>query len=125
MGPYFTPSSLGLLQLLQECGISASPHPQLNYNQRTDALSSKKRHYARSLSADTEERQNLFSLNLVEKLQSLGLHRVAARGMSGHSNAEQQKQISAEVVTKPIHCSDCSQLQKGERIRNCQSHLLS
>ncbi|XP_056891610.1 trafficking kinesin-binding protein 1-like isoform X1 [Takifugu flavidus] len=101
MGPYFTPSSLGLLQLLQECGISASPHPQynLNSNQRTDASSSKKRHDARRLSSDTEETQNLFSLNLVEKLQSLGLHRVAARGMSGHSDAEHQKQKPAEVRT--------------------------
>lgn len=103
MGSYFTPSSLGLLQLLQECGISASPHPQynLNSNQRTDA--SIRRHDARRLSADPEERRNLFSLNLVEKLQSLGLQRVAARGMSGHSDAAQPKQEAAEVLTKPIH----------------------
>lgn len=32
--------------------------------------------------------------------------------------------ISPEVLAKPIYCSDCSELQ-GERIRNCESHLLS
>lgn len=95
---HVTTSSLGLLRLLQERGISAAPHSQYkpNYSHTTDPSGSKDSRKGGLLSADAEEpvtqTQNLFSLNLVEKLQSLGLHRVAARGMSGHSEAERQKQ---------------------------------
>lgn len=80
-------SSLGLLRLLQERGISAAPHSQSdpNYSHTADPSGS------RLLSAEAGG-PNLFSLNLVGKLESLGLHRVAARGMSGHRGAERHKQ---------------------------------
>lgn len=68
-----TSSSIGLVQLLQEQGISGLHYPhQRDYTHVTK---------------DSEERSlgkpgATFSLNLVEKLQSLGLHRVAALGMT-------------------------------------------
>uniref|UniRef100_A0A3B5M4L5 Si:dkey-28e7.3 n=1 Tax=Xiphophorus couchianus TaxID=32473 RepID=A0A3B5M4L5_9TELE len=80
-------ASLGLLELLQQHGISASTDPYSNLHYapppppppppptsavtQTGGLSS---------SSDQSPGSSLFSLNLVEKLQSLGLHRVAAWG---------------------------------------------
>uniref|UniRef100_A0AAV2LK41 Trafficking kinesin-binding protein 1-like n=1 Tax=Knipowitschia caucasica TaxID=637954 RepID=A0AAV2LK41_KNICA len=66
-----SPSGVGLVQLLQERGISASVLPQT----------------CTHLPRDTRERcvgkpAATFSWNLVEKLRSLGLHRVAALGMT-------------------------------------------
>ncbi|KAM9792847.1 trafficking kinesin-binding protein 1 [Neosynchiropus ocellatus] len=70
-------SSLGLMRLLQERGICASQNPGAELPGSTDAQkdagSSGRKVGARSV----------FSLNLVEKLQSLGLHKVAALGMAG------------------------------------------
>lgn len=85
--PYVTTPSLGLLHLLQERGISASPRPHhnLHYSHATNPSGSTERHKAGGLSSHKEGRQNTFSWNLVEKLQSLGLHRVAARGMTDRS----------------------------------------
>lgn len=88
-----TTSSLGLLQLLQERGISASTDPQRNlrYSPRPSHSTSKDK--GGGSSSDREgRRRNVFSLNLVEKLQSLGLHRVAAWGMTGCNEAEREKQ---------------------------------
>lgn len=89
---HVTTSSLGLLRLLQERGISAAPHyhNKPNCSHTTAPSGSKDSRKGGLLSADARG-HNLFSLNLVEKLQGLGLHRVAARGMSGHSEAERQK----------------------------------
>lgn len=89
-----TATSLGLLQLLQDRGISASPHPlhNLPYSHSTNPSGSTAKDRGEGSSSDREGRRNVFSLNLVEKLQSLGLHRVAARGMTGHSEAERDKQ---------------------------------
>lgn len=86
---HVTTSSLGLLRLLQERGISAAPRSQHtpHSSRGTAASGSKDSREGRPPSADAGGRK-LFSLNLVGKLQSLGLHRVAARGMSGHSEAE-------------------------------------
>ncbi|XP_059184383.1 trafficking kinesin-binding protein 1, partial [Centropristis striata] len=77
-------SSLGLLQLLQERGISASPHPQhhLHYRHSAKHSPSTAKDKGGGSPSDSEARRSVFSLNLVEKLQNLGLHRVAARGMT-------------------------------------------
>lgn len=75
-----TTSSLGILQLLQQCGISASLHPQPSAQQRQQ----QQQHGATEGDDGSRDgRRSVFSLNLVEKLQSLGLHRVAAWGMMG------------------------------------------
>uniref|UniRef100_A0A3Q0RDM6 Si:dkey-28e7.3 n=1 Tax=Amphilophus citrinellus TaxID=61819 RepID=A0A3Q0RDM6_AMPCI len=76
-------SSLGLLQLLQERGISASRHPHhnLRHTHSGKPSSSTVSDKGGGSSSHTEGRRNIFSWNLVEKLQSLGLHRVAAWGM--------------------------------------------
>ncbi|XP_068178161.1 trafficking kinesin-binding protein 1 isoform X2 [Antennarius striatus] len=88
-------SPLGLVQLLQDRGISASPFPHYSphyINHSTaSCLSAKITDGGSSL--DVEGGRRIFSLNLVEKLQSLGLHRVAARGMMGHAEEEKQPNI--------------------------------
>uniref|UniRef100_UPI003AB03F56 trafficking kinesin-binding protein 1 isoform X1 n=1 Tax=Centroberyx gerrardi TaxID=166262 RepID=UPI003AB03F56 len=90
--PTFTTSSLGLLQLLQERGISASPYPRQNpYHSHNTTLSSSTAKEKGGGSCLKEEgRRNIFSFNLVEKLQSLGLHNVAAWGMMGGNGKERQ-----------------------------------
>ena len=90
-----TTSSLGLLQLLQERGISSSPHPHhcLHYSHSAEPSPFTERDNSGGLQSDKEGRRNAFSLNLVEKLQGLGLHRVAALGMTGHSGREKQSNL--------------------------------
>ncbi|KAI9533871.1 hypothetical protein NQZ68_018239 [Dissostichus eleginoides] len=90
-----TTSSLGLLQLLQERGISSSPHPHhcLHYSHSAEPSPFTERDNSGGLQSDKERRRNAFSLNLVEKLQGLGLHRVAALGMTGHSGREKQANL--------------------------------
>jgi len=82
-----TTSLLGLLQLLQQRGISASPNPFNNL------------HYSPQLSCSTVKDKgggtSIFSLNLVEKLQSLGLHKVAAWGMMGRCGEERMSPTSS------------------------------
>uniref|UniRef100_A0A3B3YE84 Uncharacterized protein n=1 Tax=Poecilia mexicana TaxID=48701 RepID=A0A3B3YE84_9TELE len=80
-------ASLGLLQLLQQHGISASTDPYSNLQYAPTAppqppprTSTAKQTEGRGSSSDQSRGSSLFSLNLVEKLQSLGLHRVAAWG---------------------------------------------
>lgn len=77
-------SSLGLLQLVSERGISASTHPSSPFIQTLTA-SSEERQWGfdgREQGKREKERQrNIFSVNLVEKLRSLGLYKVAARGL--------------------------------------------
>ncbi|KAI3352868.1 hypothetical protein L3Q82_019441, partial [Scortum barcoo] len=87
-----TTSSLGLVQLLQQRGISARPYPHHNvhYSAKPSRTTAKDKGGGSSL--DNEGRRNIFSWNLVEKLHSLGLHRVAAWGMTGRNEAERQKQ---------------------------------
>ncbi|XP_070711090.1 trafficking kinesin-binding protein 1 [Pempheris klunzingeri] len=91
-----TTSSLGLVQLLQERGISASLYPthnlQHSLNSTKPSCSTAKDHGGGS----SLGKRSIFSLNLVEKLQSLGLHRVAAWGMTGRTEAEREKQ--ADIV---------------------------
>lgn len=86
-----TTPSTGLLQLLQERGISASPYPHHHLH---DIHSTKPLFTAKDKgggsSPDKEGRRNIFSLNLVGKLQRLGLNRVAAWGMMGHSGEERE-----------------------------------
>ncbi|MEQ2279938.1 hypothetical protein AMECASPLE_014460 [Ameca splendens] len=87
-----TTSSLGLLQLLQQHGISAStdPYSNLRYDHAAPPPPSSpvRQRGGCSLSSDRNRGRSLFSLNLVEKLQNLGLHRVAAWGMMGCSGNE-------------------------------------
>ncbi|XP_047435267.1 trafficking kinesin-binding protein 1 isoform X2 [Mugil cephalus] len=99
-------SSLGLLELLQERGISASsnPHHNLHYSHPTKTACSTVKHKDGDSSADRQGRQNTFSLNLVEKLQSLGLHRVAALGMMGRGGkARESSQHPPKVFTTLSH----------------------
>uniref|UniRef100_A0A087XCV6 Si:dkey-28e7.3 n=1 Tax=Poecilia formosa TaxID=48698 RepID=A0A087XCV6_POEFO len=88
-------ASLGLLQLLQQHGISASTDPYSNLQYAPTAppqppprTSTAKQTEGRSSSSDQSRGSSLFSLNLVEKLQSLGLHRVAAWGMMGRRGTD-------------------------------------
>nr|XP_054599950.1 trafficking kinesin-binding protein 1 [Nothobranchius furzeri] len=92
-------STLGLLQLLQEHGISASasPHNNLHYSHDTQPLCSVVKDGG--LSSDRNSERSVFSLNLVEKLQGLGLHRVAAWGMTGHRGKELDSPTSSYSVT--------------------------
>uniref|UniRef100_A0A672SJ54 Trafficking kinesin-binding protein 1-like n=2 Tax=Sinocyclocheilus grahami TaxID=75366 RepID=A0A672SJ54_SINGR len=76
-------SSLGLLQLVSERGISAAIHPNSPLIHRATA-SSEETQWG-SVGSDQEKREkdrqgNIFSVNLVEKLRSLGLYKVVARG---------------------------------------------
>uniref|UniRef100_A0A671Q6B6 Trafficking kinesin-binding protein 1-like n=1 Tax=Sinocyclocheilus anshuiensis TaxID=1608454 RepID=A0A671Q6B6_9TELE len=76
-------SSLGLLQLVSERGISAAIHPNSPLIHRATA-SSEETQWG-SAGSDQEKREkdwqgNIFSVNLVEKLRSLGLYKVVARG---------------------------------------------
>ncbi|XP_037619333.1 trafficking kinesin-binding protein 1, partial [Sebastes umbrosus] len=80
----------GLVQLLQERGISASPYPHNYLHLSTKPSPSTAKDECGDSPSDKEVRRNTFSLNLVEKLQGLGLHRVAAWGMTGHSGEEKQ-----------------------------------
>lgn len=89
-----TTSSLGLLQLLQERGISAAPYPHhhhhLHHSHNTTPSPSTAKDKGGGSLLEKEGRRNIFSLNLVEKLQGLGLHRVAAWGMTDRSGREKQ-----------------------------------
>ncbi|XP_061736905.1 trafficking kinesin-binding protein 1 isoform X1 [Nerophis ophidion] len=71
-------SSPGLLQLLQERGISASSSPR----RHTHNIAIAEPRFEQASCTDAGGEKNIFSLNLVEKLQSLGLHRVAAWGLA-------------------------------------------
>ncbi|XP_054460303.1 trafficking kinesin-binding protein 1, partial [Anoplopoma fimbria] len=92
---HVTTSSLGLLQLLKERGISASPHPHHHphYNHSTEPSPSTAKDKCGDSPPDKEGRRYIFSLNLVEKLHALGLHRVAAWGMTGRSGTEKQSVV--------------------------------
>ncbi|XP_017272496.1 trafficking kinesin-binding protein 1 isoform X1 [Kryptolebias marmoratus] len=81
-------SSLGLLQLLQEHGISACPHPHGHLPPSTPPSRSAGAGAGGSSSDARNGTRNVFSLNLVGKLQSLGLHRVAAWGMMSRGGKE-------------------------------------
>ncbi|XP_057218294.1 trafficking kinesin-binding protein 1 isoform X1 [Triplophysa rosa] len=87
--PSANPSSLGLLQLVSEHGISASTRPISPLTQKALAA-----HTTTSDFGSTEQRnreqthQSIFSLNLVEKLRSLGLYKVVARGLVDFSRKE-------------------------------------
>lgn len=85
--PNITTSSLGLVRLLQERGICASPRPHHLHNTHITKDSSE-RETSRASSVDKAGGRRVFSLNLVEKLQSLGLQKVAARGMGDHKGKQ-------------------------------------
>ncbi|XP_028444456.1 trafficking kinesin-binding protein 1 [Perca flavescens] len=90
-----TTSSLGLLQLLHERGISAFPYP-LHCSHRTKPSPSTAKDKCGGSLSGNEGRKNIFSLNLVEKLQGLGLHRVAAWGTTGRKKER-------EAVSHPLN----------------------
>uniref|UniRef100_A0A3B3YED2 Uncharacterized protein n=1 Tax=Poecilia mexicana TaxID=48701 RepID=A0A3B3YED2_9TELE len=76
-------------------GISASTDPYSNLQYAPTAppqppprTSTAKQTEGRGSSSDQSRGSSLFSLNLVEKLQSLGLHRVAAWGMMGRRGTD-------------------------------------
>ncbi|KAG7223825.1 hypothetical protein INR49_026508 [Caranx melampygus] len=85
-----TVSSLGLLQLLQERGISACPYPHhsLHHSHITKLSVSIAKDKSAGSASKEEGRRNIFSMNLVGKLHSLGLHRVAAWGMARGSGKD-------------------------------------
>ncbi|KAM9491277.1 LOW QUALITY PROTEIN: trafficking kinesin-binding protein 1-like [Salvelinus alpinus] len=76
------PLSLGLLKLLEEQGISAStlPYPYHQLTPHTPQTAVEERGGGTCI-MEEEGRMNMLSFNLVEKLRSLGLHKVAARGV--------------------------------------------
>ncbi|XP_043108725.1 trafficking kinesin-binding protein 1 isoform X1 [Puntigrus tetrazona] len=76
-------SSLGLLQLVSERGISAAVHPNSPLLHRATASSVEAQRGSDGSEQDKREKEwqgNIFSVNLVEKLRSLGLYKVVARG---------------------------------------------
>lgn len=85
--------TLGLIQLLQERGISASTQPSLppilKPSSSTLAALNHKETDGGHRGAK-QQRKNIFSFNLVDKLQSLGLYKVIARGFidSGKKEGE-------------------------------------
>ncbi|XP_017333299.1 trafficking kinesin-binding protein 1 isoform X1 [Ictalurus punctatus] len=86
-----TTPTLSLIQLLQERGISASTQPSLPPILRPStstlaALNDKERDGGRR--GVNQQRRNIFSFNLVDKLQCLGLHKVIARGLIGSGKME-------------------------------------
>ncbi|XP_062420345.1 trafficking kinesin-binding protein 1 [Pungitius pungitius] len=99
-------SSLGLVQLLQERGISASavPHDHLHHNRSNKHSPSKIKDNCGVSPLEKEGRRYIFSLNLVEKLQGLGLHRVAAWGMKRRVE-ERSGRTSSESVMRTFHPS--------------------
>ncbi|KAM8879509.1 trafficking kinesin-binding protein 1 isoform 3-T3 [Spinachia spinachia] len=96
-------SSLGLVQLLQECGISASPipHNHLHHDRGNKHLPAKIKDNCEVSPREKEGQRYIFSLNLVEKLHGLGLHRVAAWGMgsSRTSSESAMRTFHPSVVT--------------------------
>lgn len=66
------PPTLSLLQLVSEHGISATTNP----SSTSPLLREKQQGFNGS-----ESLGNIFSVNLVEKLRSLGLYKVVARGL--------------------------------------------
>ncbi|XP_027025760.2 LOW QUALITY PROTEIN: trafficking kinesin-binding protein 1 [Tachysurus fulvidraco] len=84
--------NLGLIQLLQERGISASTKPSLPPILRPStstlaALNEKETDLRRK--GEKQPRRNIFSFNLMDKLQSLGLHKVIARGFIDSGKKEE------------------------------------
>ncbi|XP_051532664.1 trafficking kinesin-binding protein 1-like isoform X2 [Myxocyprinus asiaticus] len=82
------PSSLGLLQLVSEHGISAATHPSSSiHNRAINTLSTASGERQRDFGGSEqggrgqERQKNIFSVNLVEKLRSLGLYKVVERGL--------------------------------------------
>ncbi|XP_066503154.1 trafficking kinesin-binding protein 1 [Hoplias malabaricus] len=76
-----TAPSLGLLQLLKSQGISALSQPNLPSILAGPFTSTALKDKETDNRHKGEERKrNIFSFNLVEKLQNLGLHKVVARG---------------------------------------------
>ncbi|XP_056136426.1 trafficking kinesin-binding protein 1 [Lampris incognitus] len=90
IAPTFTTSSLGLLSLLQERGISSSPYPCQHacLPQRSTRPYTTAKEKVDGWSSECNKKRNVFSFNLVEKLQSLGLHKVVAWGMASRSGKE-------------------------------------
>uniref|UniRef100_W5LGB1 Si:dkey-28e7.3 n=1 Tax=Astyanax mexicanus TaxID=7994 RepID=W5LGB1_ASTMX len=77
-----TTPSLGLLQLLKDRGISALIRPSLPSILAGPPTGIALKDEGSNVGKDTgkENKRNIFSFNLVEKLQSLGLQKVVARG---------------------------------------------
>ncbi|XP_046900031.1 trafficking kinesin-binding protein 1 isoform X1 [Hypomesus transpacificus] len=99
-----TPPSLGLLRLLQEQGISASPQPapytfysHLPTPTHPTAHPAVREDRGGARPSQEERRKTIFSFNLVEKLQNLGLHTVAARGVAGGSQQEGERSSQAPL----------------------------
>ncbi|XP_042622071.1 trafficking kinesin-binding protein 1-like isoform X1 [Cyprinus carpio] len=76
-------SCLGLLQLVSERGISAAIHPDSPLIHTATASSEETQRGSAGSEQKKREKEwqgNIFSVNLVEKLRSLGLYKVVARG---------------------------------------------
>lgn len=103
-------SSLGLLQLVSERGISAATHPSSPLI-RTLTASSEERQWGfdgREQGKREKERQrNIFSVNLVEKLRSLGLYKVVARGVIDFGRKEKPDPNNSP----PWNAQSCSPLK--------------
>ncbi|XP_007240194.3 trafficking kinesin-binding protein 1 isoform X1 [Astyanax mexicanus] len=90
-----TTPSLGLLQLLKDRGISALIRPSLPSILAGPPTGIALKDEGSNVGKDTgkENKRNIFSFNLVEKLQSLGLQKVVARGFidSGKEGSQSSK----------------------------------
>ncbi|XDV51838.1 hypothetical protein PO909_020645 [Leuciscus waleckii] len=83
-------SSLGLLQLVSEHGISAAAYPRSPLvHSLTASLEERQRAFdTNEVKREKERQRNIFSVNLVEKLRSLGLYKVVARGLVDYCRTE-------------------------------------
>lgn len=99
-------SSLSLLQLVSERGISATVHPNSLFIHRATASSEERQRH--SAGNEKEQQGNIFSVNLVEKLRSLGLYKVVARGF-----VDSKRKTSNLWITKsrsPLKVPFCASL---------------
>lgn len=112
-------SSLGLLQLVSERGISAATHPSSPLIHPLTASSEERqwgfdgREHGKR---EKEQQRNIFSVNLVEKLRSLGLYKVVARGLVDYGRKEKTEPNNSP----PWNTQSCSPL----KMPFCASHSI-
>ncbi|XP_076001623.1 trafficking kinesin-binding protein 1, partial [Genypterus blacodes] len=85
-----TPSSLGILKLLQERGISAAQYHNPDCAHHTESSCSVAGDKGGGLCLEDEGRKSVFSLNLLDKLKRLGLNNVAAWGTIRHNDNDRE-----------------------------------
>lgn len=102
-------SSLGLLQLVSEHGISAAayPHSPLVHSLTASSEERQRTFDTSEVKRERERQRNIFSVNLVEKLRSLGLYKVVARGLVDYCRTEKQDPYNSPPWNGAVHHWRC------------------